>query len=370
VRFTVDGNPVGVLLTAPDAGQLYLYSLTYDASALPAGTHSVSALVTDAAGNVTNATPLSIKTGPATYVPVLNYHGIIGPLDSNPDIYDQTPAEADAQLAYLKTNGYQSITIDQYQTWLSTGTLPTGVTKPVVITVDDGLTDQLAWDPLLQKYGFTAVLYVVTGFADNTTPGANDPVGNMSWPQIQSLAANGRWQIAFHAGLYGHGDFSDRTLRIPVGTGQTQGYSSTCWWYYGCLGTITTGTGRNRTTAAETPAQLQSQISTEITNGLAELKQKVPTANLSAWACPWNACGQWTNLYNDPAGTVQSWLPGYLASQFAIVFTQTNPITYGLASGTVGPLNGFNRRYRFEVHTDTTIQQFATALTDPAFANN
>jgi hypothetical protein len=50
------------------------------------------------------------------------------------------------------------------------------------------------------------------------------------------------------------------------------------------------------------------------------------------------------------------------------VFTQTNPVTYGQASGTVGSLSGFNRRYRLEVHTDTTIGQFATALTDPAFA--
>ena len=96
----------------------------------------------------------------------------------------------------------------------------------------------------------------------------------------------------------------------------------------------------------------------------------MPTASLVSFACPWNACGQWTNFYNDATGTVQSWMPGYLASKFPIVFTQTNPITYGLASGTVGALNGFNRHYRFEVHTDTTIDQFASALVDPAFANN
>ena len=40
----------------------------------------------------------------------------------------------------------------------------------------------------------------------------------------------------------------------------------------------------------------------------------------------------------------------------------------GQAPGTVGSLTGFNRQYRFEVHTDTTIEQFATALQDPAFA--
>ena len=378
VQFTVDGSAVGVLLTKPDTTGGYLYTMALDTSTLKAGMHSIAALVTDNAGNTTTAPSLSVKSGPIVYVPVLNYHGIEGPLDEEPDIYDQTSAQADAELSYLKTSGYQSITLPQYETWLQTGALPVGITKPVLITVDDGLTDELAWDPLLQKYGFKAVLYVVTGFADNTTPGANDPTGNMSWSQIQSFAANGRWTIAFHAGEYGHGDYSEAGTTIKLSSTQTQTYATSCWTYYNCLGTIatttTTGIGPTKktttTTAPETPAQFESQLSSEITTGMAELKQKVPSADLSSWACPWNACGQWTNFYNDPSGTIQSWFPSFAASKFQVVFMQTDPITYGLASGTVDSLNGDNRHYRFEVHTDTTIQQFATALTDPAFANN
>jgi hypothetical protein len=378
VQFTVDGTAVGPLLVAPDSGQQYLYSETIPASAFPAGMHTLTAIVTDNAGNTTTAPPVQVKGGPFVYVPVLNYHGIIGPLDEEPDIYDQTAAQADAELAYLKANGYQSITIAQYSTWLKTGALPAGITKPVLITVDDGLTDEQAWDPLLQKYGFKAVLYAVTGYADNNTPGANDPTGNMSWTQLKALAANGRWTIAFHAGQYGHGDFSDPTSTINLGSGQVESFAPSCFWYYGCLGTITTttttGTGRNRkttvTTAPETPAQFESQVSAEVSAGIAELKKQIPTADVTSFACPWNACGQWTTSYNDASNTIQGWLPGYFASLFPIVFTQTNPITYGLASGTVGALNAFNRHYRFEVHTDTTIDQFAAALTDPAFANN
>jgi hypothetical protein len=371
VQFTVDGAPAGPLMTASDAPGSYLYSRVFDTSTFTAGLHAVSAIVADNAGNITAANPLSITTGPIQKVPVLNYHGITGPLDANPDVYDQTPAQADEELAYLKANGYQSLTVEQYQTWLSTGTLPDGITKPVLITVDDGLTDQLAWDPLLQKYGFTAVLYVVTGFADNNAPGA-DPVSNMSWQQIQTLAGNGRWQIAFHAGQYGHAEFSDATNTITLGPGQTQRYPAACWTYYTCLGSITTTTGtgatRTSTTAVETAAQFEAQVAAEIQTGIAELRQKVPTASLVSWACPWNDCGQWTTFYNDPGGTVQSWLPGFVASTFPIVFTQTNPVTYALASGTVGALNGEHRRYRFEVHTDTTIVQFAAALSDMAFA--
>ena len=60
----------------------------------------------------------------------------------------------------------------QYETWLTTARCRPGSRSRCCITIDDGLADEMAWDPLLQKYGFTAVLYVVTGFADNTTPGA------------------------------------------------------------------------------------------------------------------------------------------------------------------------------------------------------
>jgi hypothetical protein len=68
---------------------------------------------------------------------------------------------------------------------------------------------------------------------------------------------------------------------------------------------------------------------------------------------------------------VQAWFPGYIASVFPIVFTQTNPITFDQAAGvvpnTVGSLGAFGRRYRFEDQTGTTLAQFAAALSDPAF---
>ena len=136
--------------------------------------------------------------------------------------------------------------------------------------------------------------------------------------------------------------------------------------YDSCLGTITTS--GTTTTVLQTPAEFESQIASEIAEGVARLKQQVPSASLTAWACPWNACGQWTNQYNDPSGTVQSWLPGFLASQFPIVFMQTDPTVYGDATGIVGSLTGEHRRYRFEVLDSTTIAEFAAALVGPAFA--
>ena len=370
VRFTVDGSVVGALLTAPDTGQLYLYTITYDTSQLAPGSHAVSAIVTDNAGNTSTPAPVTITTGPTQYLPVLNFHSIAPP--DGYTIYDQTLAEADQQLAYLKANGYQAVSLEQYQQWLAGANI--NVAKPVLITVDDGLNDENAWDGLFKKYGLKGVLFVITGYADNTTPGDSDP-NNMTWTTINQLATNGRWQIAFHAGQYGHGDSYASGAAITMNAAQSLTLPTACPYFYTCLGTVTTttttGFGRTRRTtttkAPETFATLKTLVTNDVTAGLTELKQKVPSASLLAWAAPFNDAGQWTNVYNDPSGQTQAWLPDFFASKFPIVFTETNPITYGQASGTVGSLSGLGRHYRFEVHTNTTIQQFATALQDPAF---
>lgn len=185
----------------------------------------------------------------------------------------------------------------------------------------------------------------------------------MTWSTIQSLAANARCEIAFHAGRYGHGDSYASGASIGNAT-----YTTACPYFYTCLSQVTTGTGRNKRTTTETVSDYKSAVTSEVLQGLAELRQKVPTASLLAWAAPFNDAGQWTNLYNDPSGSVQSWFPAFMASNFPVAFTETNPVTYAQASGTVGSLSGYNRHYRFEVHSDTTMAQFAAALNDPAFA--
>jgi hypothetical protein len=369
VQYTVDGQPVGALLTAPDTAGQFVYSIIFDASTVAAGTHGVSAVVTDNAGNTTTPPAVTITTGPGDapfqLVPVINYHGIEA---SPPDVYQQTPAQADNELKYLHDNGYQSIDVEQYKTWLDTGALPAGVVKPVLITIDDGQTDQLAWDPLLETYGFKAVMFVITGFVDNLTPGHPNAADVLTWPQIQALAANGRWEMAFHAGLYGHGDSYGAGRQTVNGAS----YPVLCPYFYTCLPSITGVT--------QSVALYEAAVQSEISDGMAELKAMVPSASMLAWAAPFNNAGQWTNLYNDPATTtdptavsqVEAWFPGYIASVFPIVFTQTNPATFAQATGRVpdtpGSLGAFSRRYRFEVQTGTTLAEFAAALSDTAFA--
>jgi hypothetical protein len=158
---------------------------------------------------------------------------------------------------------------------------------------------------------------------------------------------------------------------VPTAAGAkigTSTYTSACPYFYTCLSQTTTGTGRNKKTTTETVSAYEAAVAAEVSEGMSELRQKVPNSSLLAWAAPFNDAGQWTNLYNDPSGAAQAWLPGFMASNFPIVFTETNPVTYAQASGTVGSLTAYNRHYRFEIHTDTTIGQFAAALSDPAFA--
>jgi len=112
-------------------------------------------------------------------VPVLSYHR-----------FSPTKAEAmvvkasafEAQLSYLKENGYRTITIDQLFDFLEMkDQIPE---KAVLITIDDGYRSMydVAY-PILKKYGFTATLFIYTDFIGSSKA--------LSWAQLKELAQNG-----------------------------------------------------------------------------------------------------------------------------------------------------------------------------------
>jgi peptidoglycan/xylan/chitin deacetylase (PgdA/CDA1 family) len=119
-------------------------------------------------------------------VPVLMYHEIsaqplsAGRLAVGPDQF------AD-QLSYLRDGGYACVTADALGTALDTGGagLPA---RPVALTFDDGFAD--FYDtalPLLLQHGFTASLYVTTGWVN----GESAHRGMLSWPAIEAAHAAG-----------------------------------------------------------------------------------------------------------------------------------------------------------------------------------
>jgi peptidoglycan/xylan/chitin deacetylase (PgdA/CDA1 family) len=98
-------------------------------------------------------------TGP---VPILVYHAL-GPPPAGapfPGLY-VSYADFKAEMAWLHTNGYQAVTLDEMmRAWYHHGTLPK---KPIVITFDNGYPEQVGFAPhVMAKYGWPGVLNEIT----------------------------------------------------------------------------------------------------------------------------------------------------------------------------------------------------------------
>lgn len=95
-------------------------------------------------------------------IPVLMYHRVVteAPEHSQHGIW-VTARSFEQNLILLKQRGFSSVTFEQYQLFLNGKcSLPM---KPVIITFDDGYEDNYTHAfPLLMKYGFSAVIFIVT----------------------------------------------------------------------------------------------------------------------------------------------------------------------------------------------------------------
>lgn len=123
---------------------------------------------------------------PSVYVPVLMYHHVMSYPRQNP--YIISPAIFEQQMAWLKANNYHVVSFeDFYQAIYGAGTLPD---KPVVLTFDDGHVDQyLNVVPVLKKYGYPGIFYVVGGEIGKKT--------SLSWDMLEKMKSDG-FEIAAH----------------------------------------------------------------------------------------------------------------------------------------------------------------------------
>ncbi|MDP4161033.1 MAG: polysaccharide deacetylase family protein, partial [Bacillota bacterium] len=94
---------------------------------------------------------------PPKAVPILYYHSV--KLEAGNELR-MPPDQFEEQMTYLKDNGFESITLEQfYQAQNFGGALPK---KPFVITFDDGYADNYTTAfPILKKHGFTAGVFMV-----------------------------------------------------------------------------------------------------------------------------------------------------------------------------------------------------------------
>jgi len=135
------------------------------------------------------------------HVPILMYHEVAGPGDTASPLA-VTPRAWSEQLAYLYDEGYRTITAAELSAVLSGhDQLPD---RTIVLTFDDGYEDfHSRAMPWLDRYGFTATLFVTTGWIRDAGPLATGhrPGHMLSWTQISEAADIGI-EIAAHTCLH------------------------------------------------------------------------------------------------------------------------------------------------------------------------
>jgi peptidoglycan/xylan/chitin deacetylase (PgdA/CDA1 family) len=133
---------------------------------------------------------------------VLTYHDIQPDPVASP--YVVSPDAFARQMAMLQAAGYRSLTADQFLAYRR-GTF-TPPPRSVLLTFDDGTAGLWRYaDSVLQRYGFTAVSFVITGRVGTAKP------YYLTWDLIERMHASGRWDFESHT--------ANLHTRVPVSPG-------------------------------------------------------------------------------------------------------------------------------------------------------
>lgn len=124
-------------------------------------------------------------------VPILMYHAVTDTAAAATRRLSVTPDMLTEHLVYLLEHGYTGLTFGELARSFRDGApLPSRV---VVLTFDDGYADfaEQAW-PILSRHGFTATLFVTTGWVRGGPEPAGTPLDRtLAWEQLRALADSG-----------------------------------------------------------------------------------------------------------------------------------------------------------------------------------
>ena len=134
----------------------------------------------------------SISKINAETIPVLVYHGVG---DSAGD-YSITKNEFRNQMFALKNAGFQTVDDTSFIKFMRGEiNLPE---KSFLLTFDDGKKDSYYnADPILEKFGFNAVMFIATG--QSLSSEANFSQYYLDKNEIERMVSSGRWSIGSHA---------------------------------------------------------------------------------------------------------------------------------------------------------------------------
>jgi hypothetical protein len=317
-------------------------------SAPPAPSASTSAL----SGIARVPVPLKgTSLAVASQVPVLVYHEMdndcpaSGATCPSHDYETVSTAQFTAEMQWMHSQGYQTISLAQYLAWLRDKATPLP-SKPFLITVDNGITDFLEdAQPILYHYRYTATSFIVTGFADAASgvcgpridgvnvqrgcPASSGQGWDATWAQLRALSP-AVYSFGIEAGADAH---------------YQQTYDADCYAFDACK------------LPGETDAAYVSRVQSEYKKGIAEAEAELGARfNPDAWVVPYSdlgytcpgGCTAYEN-YDGPTG----WLISYAATTYRATFVQ-DPTRNGIRS----------ERFRYEIHNTTTLSQFETDVKD------
>lgn len=164
----------------------------------------------------------------AASIPVLMYHHV----SPNPGSITVSLDNFESQLKWLQRRGYRSITTEQFSDFLAGKPLPR---KSVLITFDDGYLDNWVYAyPILQKYSFCAVVFLVTSWVHEGPArpylgqygNFPDPPPNhqesealiqagqsdkviLRWSEIKTMAADGTFEFHSHTDTHTRWDLGE-----------------------------------------------------------------------------------------------------------------------------------------------------------------
>jgi hypothetical protein len=142
-------------------------------------------------------------------IPVLLYHGIGPESDfANEDdaSYGVGAEDFAKQITMIENAGYETVDLQTFLDFVQEKDVELPP-RPLLITFDDARAD--SWtgaDAILDKLGFTAVMFVDVGRVDDGDP------EYLTWEELGTVQDSGRWQLQLHSGKghtqiqYGPGD--------------------------------------------------------------------------------------------------------------------------------------------------------------------